>query len=398
MSGTNHEPELVLPKEPWSGGSRAMTIAGAIGVLGIVGWVAMLMMGGDGARAYYSYLWAFIFWMTISVGALGWVCAFFAAKAKWPIVSRRVLEHMGAAAPIFVLLFIPVVIGMKQLYPYLSPTVGDEETKRLIEHRHVWMNGPFVLVRVAIYFLVFIIVGNTFLRWSTQQDRANLPKNTLSSWRLGAGALPAVGFSISFLAFDWLLALNESGYSSMFGLYFVAGSIMAAMAMWIVATHQLGTPMSIDHRHSMSKLLFAFNCFWAYTAFSQFLLIWIADIPGEIIWHHLRIDSGWKYMGWFLVFGHFAFPFVFLMPKSTKLNPVRLQLMAVYLMLCHAVDMYWIIMPQLTPDGPHPALADLFAFIGIGGVAIAFVLFRMRGKFLVPVGDPFLTPSLEYHP
>jgi hypothetical protein len=375
-----------------------MMIFGVLGVLGLVGWAATGLATPE--RGWASYLWAFTYWFTICIGALGWVCAFFAAKAKWPIVLRRVLEQIGAAAPIFFILFIPLMAGgMKHLYPWMSPDVGDEETRRLIEWRHGWLNQGFVIGRLVAYFVVFTVVGLTLLKWSTAQDtKPGIPQPTARSWRLGSGALPAVGFSLSFFAFDWLLSLNTNGYSSMFGLYFCAGGIMGAMAMWIIASHQLGVPMNIHHRHSMGKLLFAFTCFWAYTAFSQFLLIWIADIPGEIIWHHLRIDSGWKTVGWFLVFGHFAFPFCVIMTKWIKFHPVRLQVMAGYMLLCHAVDVYWIIMPQVSPDGPHFGLSDLFAFVGVGGIAIAFVLWRMRGKFLVPVGDPFLMPSLEYHP
>jgi hypothetical protein len=396
VSAEHHE-EIVLPKEPYAGNSRAMMIAGVVGVVGLAGWAAT--MGGDKTHAFYAYLWAFTFWLTICVGALGWVAAFFAAKAKWPTILRRPLEVIAASAGIFVVLFIPVIMGMKTLYPWMSPDVGDEETRRLIEWRHHWLNQGFVIGRWVAYFIVFIVVGNLFLRWSLGQDRKpGSPEGTARSWRLGPASLPFIGFSISFFAFDWLLSLNTNGYSSMFGLYFCAGAIMSSMAAWIIIAHQLDLPMGLNHRHSMAKLLFAFICFWAYTAFSQFLLIWIADIPGEIIWHHLRIDSGWKTVGWFLVFGHFVFPFVFLMPKFVKFNRVRLQLMAAYMLLCHAVDIYWIVMPQLSEDGPHPGVSDLCAFVGVGGIAIAFVLFRLRGKFLVPVGDPFLTPSLEYHP
>jgi hypothetical protein len=397
MTSADPDHELVLPKEPWAGNARAMAIAGVLGVIGLAGWA--FTVGGGPEHAYYSYLWAFTFWLTICVGALGWVAAFYAAKAKWPILLRRPLESIAAATPILALLFIPVIIGMKSLYPWMSPDVGDEETRRLIEWRHAWINHGFVIARVIVYFLVFIIVGELFLRWSRGQDeRPGSPEGTARSWRLGPASLPFLGFAISFFGFDWLLSLNTNGYSSMFGLYFSAGGIMSSLAMWIIASHQLGVPMSLSHRHSMAKLLFAFTCFWAYTAFAQFLLQWIADIPGEIIWNHMRLDSGWKTVGWFLVFGHFAFPFCFLMPKWVKFNRTRLQLMAVYLLICHAVDVYWIIMPQFAQDGPHPALSDLFAFMGIGGIGIAFVLFRMRGKYLVPVGDPFLTPSLEYHP
>jgi hypothetical protein len=343
-------------------------------------------------------MWSFFFWLTPVMGCIGWLGSFHGAKARWIILPRRTLELIGATVPIFALLFIPVLLWMKDLYPWMRPDAYDEEARRLFTHRHVFMNQGMWIVRAVLYFVVFIFVAERQLRLSTGQDRGEGQLNYLSMWRLGPGSLPIVGFAISFAAFDWLMSLNVTFYSSMFGFQVIAGSAMAGMAAWILVSIAVGTPMSHHHLHSMGKLLFAFVCFWGYTAFCQFMLIWIADIPDETPWFHMRLYSDWKYVGWFLVIFHFAVPFVILLSKELKFSTRKLGFMAIYMLVAHAVDIYWLVLPQITQAGPHFNLSDLFAFVGVGGLVIAFFIWRMRGRLLVPIGDPFIASSVEYHP
>lgn len=395
MSGA---PDIEVPRTPWQGGRRPMVTLALIGVVGILLWFVSIGFSTP-ERAGYGWLWAFFFWLSIPFGAIGWQAAFYAAKAKWPILPRRTLELIGSTIVLFAVLFIPVVIWMKQLYPWQRPDAFGEEAQKIFEHREPYLNTTFFLLRAAIYFFIFIGCGELFLRWSVAQDKGENALNTRKAWILGPAALPFLGFAFSFGAFDWLMSLSVTYYSSMFGLNVVAGAVMAAMAVWILVQLAVKAPMSGHHMHSMGKLLFAFVCFWGYTAFSQFMLIWIADIPEETPWFKLRLDSeGWLVVSWFLVIFHFAAPFVILLSKRLKFSPTRLGFMCVWLLVAHAVDLYWIVLPQLTPDAPHPSLSDLFAFVGIGGLATAFLIYRMRGKNIVAVGDPFLVDSLEYHP
>ncbi len=222
--------EIVLPRAPWEGGQRNMVVAGAVGVIGLVLWfVSMSFVTAE--RAAYSWLWAFLFWLTPALGAIGWNCAFQAAKAKWIILPRRTLELIGAAVPVFIILFIPVAIWMKDLYPWMQPAKFDEEAQRLFEHRHAWLNQGTWFVRAAIYFVVFVFVAERMLRLSTGQDKGGNALNTAGMYRLGPGALPLLGFAISFAAFDWLMSLSVSYYSSMFGLNVIAGCAMSAIQM-----------------------------------------------------------------------------------------------------------------------------------------------------------------------
>ncbi|HEY2744884.1 MAG TPA: hypothetical protein VGL86_09690 [Polyangia bacterium] len=393
--------EIVLPRAPWDGGRNNMIVATLVGVVGIALWFVSMSFSTPG-RAVYSWLWAFFFWLTPMIGALGWLCSFHGAKARWVILPRRTLELISATAPIFVILFIPILLWASDLYPWLNinlvPEAGREEAQRLFTHRHGFMNHGMWVARAVIYLLVFVFVAERLLRLSEGQDRGEAPLNTAAMWRLGPGSLPFLGFAASFAAFDWLMSLDVTFYSSMFGLQILAGAIMAGMAVWILVSVWVKTPMSGHHLHSMGKLLFAFVCFHGYTAFCQFMLIWIADVPDETPWFHMRLYSDWKWVGYFLVLFHFTLPFVILLSKELKFSPKKLGFMAVWMLVVHAVDMYWMVVPEISPSGPHFNLSDLFAFVGIGGLVIGYFIWRMRGRLLVPIGDPFIASSMEYHP
>jgi hypothetical protein len=230
---------------------------------------------------------------------------------------------------------------------------------------------------------------------------------TLSLWqrRLGAGSLPFLALTMTFAAFDWMMSLDPRFFSTIFGVYWFAGSFMAAFAVTIVgavATRDdataFGHHLNVEHFHALGKFLLAFTAFWAYVAFSQFMLIWIANIPEEVPWYILRIDGGWLWVGVFLAIFHFVVPFFLLMNRGVTRNPPALAKVALGLLLVHWVDLYWLVMPHLHPAGPRPWLFDLTAFVGIGGTAIAFTVYRMRGAASVPVKDPYIEDSLRYLP
>ncbi|HTP27388.1 MAG TPA: hypothetical protein VMK12_17265, partial [Anaeromyxobacteraceae bacterium] len=223
--------------------------------------------------------------------------------------------------------------------------------------------------------------------------------------RLGAGALPFVGLAMTFAAFDWQMSLDLRMYSTIFGLYYFAGSFLAAFAALILAvgtSRSEGLPgslMNANHYHSLGKWLLAFVAFWGYIAFSQYLLMWIANLPDEVPWYFARNKTGFLPVGIFLVVCHFIIPFFLLLSRDLKRNPRALRAMAVWILVVHYIDVYWVMMPALRPSqGVAPRLTDLAAVVGIGAAAVAFVLWRLRGRPAVPVGDPYLEESLRYEP
>ncbi len=372
------------------------------------GGLGLTLLGGflDPDRALKSYHVAFTYWAGIAMGALIINMAFQAGKAKWYVVVRRVLETIPLSGVVLAVLFIPVLLGARRIFPWVDPSHLQGELRELAEHRRPYLNVPFFLVRTAIYFAIWLGVASLLHGWSVRQDVDGGTELTAKQRRLGAGALPFVALAMTFAAFDWQMSLDMHLASTIFGLYYFAGSFLSAFAVLILGVNggsaAEGTPaglMNENHYHSLGKYLLAFTCFWAYIAFSQFLLIWIANLPEEVPWYIARGKGGWLPMGVFLIFAHFVVPFFVLLSRNLKRNPRALGFVAVWLLVVHYVDVYWVMMPALQHgEGATPHWTDLTAVLGIGAAALAFVIWRLRGGNAVPVGDPYLEESLRYHP
>lgn len=392
--------------ERFEGGRTTIRRALALAAAGL----GLTLLGGvfDARRALQAYHVAFTYWAGIAVGALLINMAFQAGKARWYVVLRRILESIPLAAPLLLVLAIPVLLGMSRLFPWVNPAGLDEELRRLAEHRRGWLNVPFFALRTVLYFALWITVGHLLHAWSVRQDTEGGVALTEKQRRLGAGALPFVGVAMTFAAFDWQMSLDLHLASTIFGLYYFAGSFLSAFAVVILAVNATrgmagmpGALMNEDHYHSLGKYLLTFVAFWAYMAFSQYLLIWIANLPEEVPWYLARNRGVWVPVGVALVLFHFVVPFFVLLSRRLKRSPRGLGFMAVWILVIHYVDVYWVMMPALRHD-PGRALpvhwTDLTALVGVGAAAVAFVVWRMRGRAVVPVGDPYLPESLRYHP
>jgi hypothetical protein len=389
---------------PWQGGRRLLSLSAGVGLVGL----ALTLVGGlafDLRRVLFSYLVAFVTWLGIALGALILLGALHASNARWSVVVRRFLENASHVVPLFVVLFLPIALGMKRLFPWVDPSGLEGEVAEIVHHKAPYLNTSFFLVRAAIYFAVWILVAWALRAWSVRQDDAGDPGLTLRQRRLGAGSLPFLALTMTFAAFDWMMSLDPRFFSTIFGVYWFAGSFMGAFAVTIVAANAtrpdptgFGHHMNLDHFHALGKFLLAFVAFWAYVAFSQFMLIWIANIPEEVPWYILRIRGGWLWVGAFVALFQFVVPFFLLMQRGVTRNPRRLAWVATGLLFVHWIDLYWLVMPHLDPGGPRPSLFDLTAFVGVGGVTVAFTLVRMRATPSVPVRDPYLEDSLRYQP
>ncbi|HUK66481.1 MAG TPA: hypothetical protein VLV17_06600 [Anaeromyxobacteraceae bacterium] len=375
-------------------------------ILAAAGLLLTLVFGFfDAQRALQAYHVAVVYFIGIAVGVLLINMAFQAARTKWYVVIRRVVESIPLALPLLFVLFIPVLIGAKSIFPWMEPNGLDEELRALALHRHAYLNLGFFLIRFVFYFAIWIAMGHLLHRWSVQQDAGGDASLTLRQRRLGAGGIPFVAVAMTFAAFDWQMSLDLHLASTIFGLYYFAGSFLAAFAVVILAVNASraeGLPaplMNKNHYHSLGKYLLTFVSFWGYIAFSQYLLIWIANLPEEVPWYLTRNRGTWAILAVALVVLHFLVPFFALLSRPLKQNPRALGWVAVYLLFIHYIDVYWVMMPALRQEHAlSPHLVDLTAFVGVGAAAVAFVIWRMRGKAAIPVGDPFLAESLRYDP
>jgi hypothetical protein len=389
----------------FQGGQKWLTMGGGLGALLLIASVAGLFMGDDATRklASASYLVGFAYWAGIAMASVILLQIFHATRAKWMIVLKRPVEIMGGTVPLFILLFIPVVLAMASLYSWLDPSPSlPRETLELLEHKKPWLNKGFFIAR-GFFYLVFVSGIHTLLYgWSKKQDSTGEVALTQKQRNLGAGSLPFVGLAFTFAAFDWMMSLNPTWFSTVFGVYWFGGSFVSALSVLAIVTDSarskdsLGTFVTAEHTHNIGKLMLAFTCFWTYIAFSQLLLIWIAGLPEETPFYLTRFKPGWVPVGVLLIVGHFFLPFGALLSRSLKRNSRLLGLVAMWILIIHFVDIYWLIMPTFSEEGVAFNWVLLTSTVGIGLLSVAVAILRLRGQYAVPVKDPYLADSLRY--
>jgi hypothetical protein len=282
-----------------------------------------------------------------------------------------------------------------------DPThVAHEE---VLEKKSPWFAPNFFYGRGFGYLVIWVLLAMKFFDLSTKQDKSKDPALTLQAQSIAPVATMFFGLSLTFAAFDWVMALEPAWFSTIFGVYTFSTSVVSSLAVLILVTMALRDAgylkdvVSREHFHDLGKLLFGFNVFWAYIAFSQFMLIWYAALPEETTFYHMRWDDGpWAMVSLAIIFGHFVIPFALLLSRHSKRTHLnRLQLGAVMLLVMHFVEWYWLIMPNLKADF-HFAWTDISCFLAVGGIYFAFVFHRMTKHPLIPVGDPRLQRSIDF--
>lgn len=391
----------MIPMERFAGGKPWLVGALALGVLGLA--ASILGFAVNPAVAYPSYLVAFVFWVGISVGAMLLLAFFHASGARWVVVLRRPIEVMGAAAVVFVPLFVPVLLGREHLYAaWLHVPEAGEPWVHHLQHKLPYLNLPFFIARAALYFGIWGAIGWLLFRWSVRQDVDGDLAHTVRQRRLGAAAIPLLVLSITFAAFDWIMSLEPLWQSTIFGMYYFAGSFLGALCVLQIATALAmgkdahGRLVTRAHLHSMGKLMLAFVAFWAYMAFSQLLIIWLANVPEEAEWYARRLAPGWKPWAYALALGQFVVPFFALLSRELKLRRRLLAATAVWLLAFHYLDLYWLVVPSLHEHAPAFHWTAVASFAGVGGIAVSFAIYLARGRYAVPVKDPYLAESLRY--
>lgn len=450
-SGTDYR---IPADSPWAG---AWKIAAAVAVLGLAG--AGAGFATDPRRFAFSWLFAFTTFLTIALGAIFFVVVQHLTAASWSVAVRRTAEFFAAPMPVFVLLFLPLLGGLGHLYEWAGPHGASEEQDQardpeehtsllgaspasaqepiddedepqqiqlppgvggtepgldphapahqlhedLLEHKGHWLAVPYWLIRALVYFLIWIGIALFYWRHSVAQDESRDPHLTATMQRFAPPAAILFALSLTFAHFDWVMALEPTWYSTIYGVYIFAGAAVSIYALVTVVTLSmrasglLGDAVTIGHFHDLGKMTFGFIVFWAYIGFSQMMLIWYANIPEEIVYYHARWHAhGWKELSLLLVFGHFALPFLYLISRSFKRRLALLGFGASWMLVMHAVDIYWFVMPSYDGGGLAPHWLDLACLLAVGGVYVGTALYLMTRYPLIPVGDPRLSRSLHH--
>ena len=387
--------------QPYTGGRTLMLGGAVLGLIGL-GLTALLGMANPG-QALLAYLVAYVYWLGIAVGALALVMANHIAGARWNVTVRRIGETLAGAIPLFVVLFIPLALGAKHVWWWVSPNQLSKAAEEAMQGKQGWFALGNWLLRTAFYFLVWTVLSTLLRRWSLQQDESGDPELTVKQRKLSAPGLLLLAFTITFAAFDWIMSLQPGWYSTIFGLYVFIGGFVASLSLVcliVTGIRSGGGPLAelitVDHQHNLGKLLLAFTAFWAYMGFSQYMLIWAGNLPEELTWIVVRSRGPWGPIGTLLIIGHFVLPFFLLLSRPLKRNPASLAAVSAWMLVIHYVDVYWVVMPAANADRLGLSLTHLTAFAGVGGLSVAAGVFLLRGARAVPVKDPFLADSLRY--
>jgi hypothetical protein len=377
------------------------------GTVGAIFWALSVFWGlnSDETKQFmHSYLVAFMWTLTIALGGLFWVTLQHLVNANWSIVVRRIGEMIAGNMTLLAVLALPIVLptlfGNSGLYLWADKDAVHAD--HLLHHKEPYLNLPFFAIRFILYFAFWAALGRYFLVHSLRQDQSGDPKHAERMARVSAPCMIVFALTLTFAAFDFLMSLDPYWFSTIFGVYIFAGSVIsihATLALTLVylqAKGRLTRLVGTEHFHDIGKMMFAFTVFWAYIGFSQFMLIWYANIPEETAWYHARFDGGWRTISWLLVFGHFVVPFFGLLSRHIKRNKKTLAFWAAWMLIIHYVDMYWLVMPNLHAGGPSIHWLDVTCFIGMLGLFIAGVAFQARGVNLVPTKDPRLAKSLAF--
>lgn len=377
-------------------------IALGIGLVGAV--LSIFAYFSDADHFYFAWLTSFAFWTSLLLGALFFTMLQHLTSAAWSIVVRRLAESISAVLPWAFLFFIPVFLGMHELYHW---THEEAQADPQLVNKLPFLNVSFFTIRTAVYFLIWSLLAFGLRRASLKQDDGGDVAARARMKKISAAGMVIYALTISGAGFDWLMSLDPHWYSTIFGVYYFAGGflgslgLIVAIALYMRKRNVLADVITVEHYHDLGKLMFGFVIFWAYIGFSQYLLQWYGNVPEETVWYLDRWDGGdgsvvWWPISLILLFGHFFAPFTILIFRAVKRNFLTMKIMAFWILIIHWIDIYWMVAPAHFHHGPQLGWIDVVTTMAVGGLLMFLFWRSYTAAPLVPVGDGRLQQSMEF--
>jgi hypothetical protein len=384
-----------------------------VGAVGIGATIVAAFSGGPAmaamaAHAYHTGVMAVI---GFSVAAMGFVMILQQTNAGWSATIRRQFENIMSLMWVGGLLFVVDLVFqylMTGRHVYIwdwmnaAHTAGDQ----LYEHKKGYLNVPFFAVRCIAYFIIWFILSRMLWDASVSQDSDGDKWRTAWARTVSAPGLLLFAFTSAFASFDWMMTLDYHWFSTMFGVYFFAGSMVSMLSLGALvlitlrAFGRLHGAFTDEHLHDLAKLIFAFTVFWAYISFSQYFLIWYANIPEETAWMLKRKVGPWEWLSWLLPIGHFIVPFLLLLPRPMRRSRKAVALVSLWLIAMHLFDLYWAIRPEAQVEGDPtvlgPNVMDIVAVLGPVLVFVGVLVRKVGSGPLIPLKDPRLPEGLSH--
>jgi hypothetical protein len=362
----------------------------------IVGVVFLLLLAVGAIinrpQFFRSYLVGYLFWTGIVLGSLALLMLQHLTGGHWGLVIRRVLEAATRTLPLVAVLFLPIIIGAHDIYPWTH----DEEmskTPALAQKARIYLNMPGFVGRAVLYFALWGTLAYLMNKWSWEQDRTAERRFTKRMRMLSGPGILIFVLTVTFASVDWAMSLNPEWFSTIYGLLFVGAWALSALAFAIAMMALVGRREPLarvvrpNHFQDLGKLMLAFVMLWAYFSFSQYLIVWSGNLPEEIQWYLPRVSGGWGAIALSVVIFHFALPFMLLLSASLKRDAGKLLILAIVILVIRQIDFFWMIAPEFTHSF-HVSWMDVVAPIGIGGVWLAMFFWQLNKRPLIPINDP----------
>jgi hypothetical protein len=370
-------------------------------MIGVGALAFLVTLFKDKERAWYAYLTAYYYFVTLALGGLFFVSILNTTKAGWSANIRRFPEALTA--------FLPYALGAGVLFLFGAPHVYEWLNKAevakdaLLQHKSSYLNQTFFAIRLIAFLGIWVFYARKLIGFSTDQDKSGDESLTTRALPFSVSFIIVFALSFSLFSVDLIMSLQPHWFSTIFGVYCFAGlfqSSLAAMILMIIYCLKRGLLKGYvdeNHLHDMGKFLFAFTVFWAYIAYSQYMLIWYANLPEETVFFIPRMKGSWAWVSLALVTFRFVVPFLFMLPRWVKRSPNHLRLAAILILIMQYVDLYWLIYPTLNKKEVIFGLPEILLWVGFAGL-FGFAVSRFLAKFpIVPLKDPRQHESMHHH-
>lgn len=366
--------------------------------LGVLGFAGGLYL--DPTRTWASYLTSYFFFVALAMGGLFFTALQHAASAGWSVVIRRFSEAMTAHLPIAAVATVVLFFGMNHLYEWMHQDVVANDP--ILLGKSGYLNATFFIVRLVIFLGLWIWFAKKMVGNSVAQDKDGNEKWTLKNVPVSIAFLLVFALSFSLFSVDTLMSLQPHWFSTIWGVYCFAGMFQASIAVLVIITGFVLDRgfargwVSVEHLHDLAKYMKAFTIFFAYIGFSQFLLIWYANLPEETIFYLARSSGGWMEATLALLVFKFAVPFLLLLPRAAKRSIIHTRLVAILILVMEYVDIHWMVYPNFSETWIFSwyELGTLLLFAGLFIYSLTNFLSK---NAIVPIKDPRLDESLSHH-
>ncbi len=379
--------------------NRGKTIFSVLSFLGLISFIIGLSTNKE--QTWHAYLLSYFYFLSLGLGGVFFTAIQHVTKAGWSVTIRRFSEAMGAFLPFAAIGAVVLVFGAHDLYSWLDVEYVKKDP--ILAGKEAYLNQGFFIARLVVFFILWLLFARVIIGRSTKQDETG--DKMLTAKNVGTSIAFVLVFALSYSLFsvDTLMSLEPHWFSTIFGVYAFAGLFQSSIAFMILVAlymmkkgHVKGL-VTMEHVHDLGKFLKAFTVFWAYIAFSQFILIWYANLPEETIFYYHRSHGTWAVISLALIVFKFIVPFIALLPRWAKRTPGHLAAVCVLVMIMQYVDLYWLIYPNFNGEHASFGFIEVGLFMGFLGLFLFTTMGFLAKHKVIPVKDPRLQEALDHH-